>query len=69
MKIVKSTDEIWQIFRMVIITFPLKFVKQSAVILNIMVQKYKSCHYRMYQAMAISGRFNELEISPKSIIP
>ena len=26
MKIVKSTDEIWQIFRMVIITFPLKFV-------------------------------------------
>ena len=48
MKIVKSTDEIWQIFRMVIITFPLKFVKQSTVILNIMVQKYKSCHYRMY---------------------
>ena len=48
MKIVKSTDEIWQIFRMVIITFLLKFVKQSAVILNIMVHKYKNCHYRMY---------------------
>ena len=48
MKIVTSTDEIWQIFRIVIITFPFKFVKQSAVILNIMVKKYKNCHYRMY---------------------
>ena len=53
MKIVKITDEIWRIFRMMIITFPLKIVKQIAVILDIMVQRYESCHYRMYSTCTI----------------